>query len=311
MNLPAPESLIVRFEGHLSQVRRCSSHTVRNYVSDLRQFEVYLLSRKTIAGELTPFNIRGIDRFHLRGFLASLHGRRASSSAARKLSSIRTFFAEMLRQGFVKADPTELVDGPKVPRKIPSVADAASVGRLMEAPSDDTAAASRDRALLELLYGSGLRAAEAVALNLQDLSEDRMEVRVTGKGRKARVVPLGEYSMEALRAYVAIRPTLVPAGKKTDAVFLNARGGRLTTRGLALILEKHLRSLPERLKISPHGLRHSFATHLLDGGADLRSIQELLGHSNLATTERYTQVSLGQLRRVHTQSHPRARRTSS
>lgn len=302
------ESLILRFEAHLSQVRRCSIHTVRNYISDLHQFESFLKERKAIPDTLTASNIGSIDRYSVRGFLSSLHGKKKAASSARKLSSLRTFFAEMQRQGFLKEDPTELVDGPKVPKRIPEVAEAAVLSSLLEIPNCETPAGLRDRALLELLYGSGLRAAEAVALNLEDVSLESAEVRVMGKGLKQRVVPLGEYSSAALRSYMSRRLKVVNLGKSTRALFVNLRGTRLSTRGLAMILEKHLRSLPERLKISPHGLRHSFATHLLDGGADLRAIQELLGHSNLATTERYTQVSLGRLKKVHDQSHPRARR---
>jgi tyrosine recombinase XerC len=302
---PLSESLVLRFGQHLSRIRNLSPHSVRNYVSDLRQFESFLILRKTIGGS----NVSKIDRFHIRSFVASLHaGKKAPASVSRKISAIRTFFDLAVREGFVPANPTELVTGPKVPKRMPRVAQVEILDQLLSAPDTESVPGLRDRALLELLYGCGLRAQEAVNLEVDDVEFDRREVRVLGKGRKERVIPMGECAAEALENYLARRGELARSGRPTPAVFLNARGSRLTTRGMALILEKHLRALAQRTHLTPHSLRHSFATHLLERGADLKTIQELLGHSNLATTERYTKVTIGKLTEVYSKAHPRARR---
>ncbi|HLG19191.1 MAG TPA: tyrosine recombinase [Bdellovibrionota bacterium] len=303
-----PNALVPAFGDYLSTVRRVSPHTVRNYISDLEQFEAHLRAKKAISERLGAGNVGSIDRFHVRGFLAQLHGKKTPASIARKLSTLRTFFAQMVREKYRKDDPTALVEGPKVPKRMPRVADEKTIDLLVRQPKDKETLGPRDRALLELLYGCGLRAAEAVTLNLSDLDLDSAEIRVVGKGRKERVLPVGDYAKEALLRYLTQRDTLLKKEPKTEAVFLNAHGRRLTTRGVALILERTLRALPQRVQLSPHALRHSFATHLLDHGADLRVIQELLGHANLATTEKYTAVSLGRLRTVYKQAHPRARR---
>ncbi len=305
-----PEVLRERFGNFLKEVRRLSPHTVRNYLSDIEQFESFLRNKKVIDKGLTPSNLPKIDRYHVRGFLSTLHEEHAPASISRKLATIRVFFAEMARQQLITSDPTESVSGPKIPKRVPQVASESVLKELIAIPPEDQAAGLRDRALFELLYGSGLRAAEAVGLDLEDIDLDQREVRVRGKGDKDRIVPLGEFACDALRMYRNERHQLQKK-ETTLAFFLNVRGGRLTTRGLAVILEKHLRTLSTRVKLSPHTLRHSFATHLLDHGADLRVIQELLGHASLATTEKYTNVTLGKLRKVHAESHPRAKRQSA
>ncbi len=309
MPTSSPEQLLARFERHMIQIRNLSPHSVRNYVSDLGQFETFLRERKNIPGPMEAGNVRVIDRFHIRTFVASLHAAKlAPASISRKISAIRTFFELMVREGFRADNPTELVTGPKVPKKMPRVAQVEVLDRLLTAPDPTTVRGLRDRALLELLYGCGLRAQEAASLDLGDMDTDAGEVRVLGKGRKERVLPVGEYASEAFVKYLERRGELLGEKKRTDAVFLNVHGGRLTTRGIALILETHLRALAQRTHLTPHALRHSFATHLLERGADLRTIQELLGHSNLATTERYTKVTIGRLTEVYSKAHPRAKR---
>jgi integrase/recombinase XerC len=308
MQPTAPESLIARYISHVEGVRNFSNHTKRNYQSDLKQFETYLIQSGAISGPLMEANIPAIDRYHIRGFAASLHGSNSSASVARKISTLRSFFSNLQRQGFIQNDPTVLVRAPKVARKMPRVASEETMAELLASPAQDKRAGLRDRALLEILYGCGLRAQEASGLNLLDVDLDALEVRVLGKGRKERIVPMGDFASEAIRAYLEKRGEFLRKNGDPSAFFLNARGGRLSTRGIALILQKHLRSLAQRTELSPHALRHSFATHLLDRGADLRSIQELLGHSNLATTERYTKVTVGKLKEVYGRAHPRAKR---
>lgn len=308
MSRGTPECLLVRFEKYLREIRQLSPHTVRNYLSDLEQFESHLKGKGVIDDRLTEKNVVHLDRFHIRGFLASMHGTKAPASVARKLATLRTFFRQVRREQLRDDDPTEIVTGPKVPKRMPRVAEESVLTELVSIPTTETVLGLRDRALLELLYGSGLRAQEAVSMDLPDVDLDRLEVRVLGKGRKERLVPIGDCTADAIGAYFLRRGELLKNSTRNSALFLNAHGGRLTPRGLAVILDRHLRRLSTRIKLSPHALRHSFATHLLERGADLRSIQELLGHSNLATTEKYTHVTLGRLKKVYDVAHPRARR---
>lgn len=305
MRTSRSKSLVSDFAEQLETVRRLSPHTVRNYLSDLLQFEAFLIGRKVIAWQIDPRNVQGIDRFHVRTHLAALTKVKQPASVARKLAVLRTFFRFVKDAGFRTDDPTAVVAGPKVPRKIPRVADENLIRELLSLPDTQEAAGLRDRAMLEMLYGCGLRVAELVALNLSGVDPDQQEVRVTGKGAKERIVPMGEYAVEAVEAYLRKRP----AGN--EALFLNSRGERITTRGVTFLLDRYLRKLSARVHLSPHSLRHSFATHLLDRGADLRAIQELLGHSNLATTERYTSVTVEKLKRVYRASHPRADRVGT
>lgn len=296
------KSLLWEFREHAQRVRRLSPHTLRNYVSDLLQFEAFLLGRNVIRWEIDAKNVHTIDRYHLRSYLADLHKGKRASSIARKTAVLRTFFRFVKDQGYRSDDPTAIIAGPKVPKKIPRVADEKLLRELLTLPDTGKPQGWRDRAMLEMLYGCGLRVAELVALDVLDMDLSEQEVRVLGKGEKERVVPMGEYAAEAVEKYLAKRSA------KSSVLFLNARGGRLTTRGVTFLLDQYLRQLSTRVAISPHSLRHSFATHLLDRGADLRVIQELLGHSNLATTERYTHVTVEKLKQVYDASHPRASR---
>ena len=302
------DSLPRKFERFLTGVRRLSPHTTRNYLSDLYQFESYLEKKRKSKSILTEVAVGSIDHYDVRGFLARFHGKLAPSSIARKLASLRAFFSYIVREGFRNDHPTDRIVGPKLPKRVPEVADIALLKELLSLPKQGTRLGSRDCALLEILYGCGLRASEIVGLDVEDVDHSNKTLRVRGKGNKERVVPMGEYALEAFVRYGKALKTLRAKDRDLTALFLNARGRRLTTRGLSFILSKYLVKLSRRVHLSPHALRHSFATHLLDRGADLRTIQELLGHSSLATTEKYTHVTLGKLKEVHRLAHPRAER---
>ncbi|HEY7874841.1 MAG TPA: tyrosine recombinase XerC, partial [Actinomycetota bacterium] len=281
--------------------RDLSPHTIDAYRRDLTDFATWVERGTEKPGVST------IDRTLLRRYLAFLAQRRyARRTVARKMSAIRSLLRWAAENDLIAASPADDVGAPKLDRPLPRVLKAADAARLVELPPTDDPVGARDRALLELLYGSGLRVAEACALDLGDLDLTARAVTVTGKGRKQRRVPIGGPAGAALEAYLEnARASFLKEGQTVHAVFLNARGGRLGPRSVRAILAKYARAegLPP---VSPHALRHSFATHLLDGGADLRSVQELLGHENLATTQIYTHVSTERLRAVYEQSHPRA-----
>lgn len=291
---------------YLKDERRVSSHTLRNYLSDLRQFEAFLhrLFPRGVA-------LREVDLMVLRAFLGHLHQKGLSkASVMRKLSAVRALFRFLHREGRIERNPARLLATPRQLRKVPRVLTEGEAASLVEAPPDPRAkrlGGLRDRALLELLYASGLRASEAVGLDFEGLDLSERVVRVLGKGRKERIVPLGEPAAAALGAYLSVRVEAFPAGA-ADPVFVNLKGGRLTTRSVQRIVEKYLPALPSDADASPHTLRHSFATHLLSRGADLRTIQELLGHASLSTTQKYTHVATAQLKAVYDAAHPRARR---
>ena len=282
--------------------RDLSPHTVGAYDTDLEAFAQWLEDR----GAATA---RDVDRRTIRGYVAHLSAQGyARRTISRRLSAIRSLFAWALAQGVVDGNPAETVPVPKLDRPLPRVLKAKDAARLCELPPDDDPVGLRDRAVLELLYGSGLRVAELCGLDIDDVDLRANTVRVTGKGRKERVVPITRPGAAAVTTYLdGARQALATRGKGRGgaAMFLNSRGTRLGPRSVRAMLDRYLRA--EGLGgTSPHTLRHSFATHLLDGGADLRSVQELLGHENLATTQIYTHVSTERLRAVYEQSHPRA-----
>jgi integrase/recombinase XerC len=301
------DTLIARFGEHLAVERGASPHTIRNYLSDLGQFRDFLRQRH---GRLPA--PREIDLADVRAFLVERFPVNRKASLARKLAALRTCFAYAVREGLVQSNPADLVATPKAEKRLPEVLSQEEVQALLDAPLEADLMAPRDQAMLELLYATGLRAAELTGLDLKDLDLHGHYVRVVGKGRKERVVPFGARARRALDAYFPLRLTLRtrsagPALGPVEPVFLNHRGGRLTPRSLARALDRRIRSLAILRKVHPHVLRHSFATHLLDRGADLRSIQELLGHASLSTTQRYTHVTTAHLVRVYNQAHPRAR----
>ena len=271
---------------------------MRAYVDDVGQFVAHL--REELGREPRP---RDVDHLLIRAFLARLH--RAGlkkSSAARKLASLRTFFRYLCREGVVEVNPARALLSPRQERRIPAHLDEADVARLLALEGDGDGEV-RARAILELLYATGIRCAELVGLDLPEVDLDGRFVRVLGKGRKERMVPFGAPAEKALREYLPVRAKWRP---RTDALFVNARGGRLTDRSVRTVVQRRVLQVAVAQRISPHGLRHSFATHLLERGADLRSIQELLGHARLSTTQRYTHLDTRHILEIYRKTHPRA-----
>ncbi len=250
----------------------------------------------------------GVDRHVLRRYLAWLNSRGyVKASIARRLSQLRSFGRFLVREGVVGTNPFLVVSSPKVPKRLPKVLSVEDTVALLSAPDTGTAQGLRDYAILEVLYSGGLRVSELVGLNLSSINWSRKELTVWGKGAKERIVLLGTPAMEALRAYIDRGRPELASQKATNALFLNRLGGRLSTRSVMNIIQKCRRMAGLQKQVTPHVLRHSFATHLLDGGADLRSVQELLGHARLATTQIYTHVSQSRAREVYLRSHPLAR----
>ena len=283
------------FAAHLAQVERASPHTQRAYLSDLRQLAEFLRGRGTA--------LNAASRDDLRAFLASRFGSNSAATLSRKQASLRAFYAHRVRMGHLPDSPARRLVFPKRRSSLPNVVSVDDCFALLEAPSQRSATGLRDRCALELLYGAGLRVSELVGLDLADLQEGMLRVR--GKGGKEREVPIVRKAQAALQAYLARRAELKP---RDGALLLNRRGGRLTTRSVARHLARYALIAGARRHVHPHALRHSFATHLLDMGADLRGIQELLGHASLSTTQRYTHVSAERLVQVYEDAHPRARK---
>jgi integrase/recombinase XerC len=294
-----------RFVAYLRDQRRASPETIRAYESDLAQFGAFL-SEEHVGGPAP--GPEGIDVLAVRGFVARLHrsglGR---SSVARKLSTVRSFLEYAVREHRIETSPAATVPTPKVPKRLPRNLTVDEVFALLDGIETSDEAGIRDRAILEFLYATGLRVGELVSLDLDDLDLPGDTVRVLGKGSKERVVPFGGKARAALLRWLDASRTLRETGN-AEAVFLNLRGGRLTDRSVRRILERRLKEASVEAQVSPHALRHSFATHLLGAGADLRAIQELLGHASLSTTQRYTHVSMEALMKVYDAAHPRAHR---
>ena len=283
------------FAHHLAAVERASEHTQRAYLADLQQLAAFLGERSVALDAAT--------RDDLRAFLASRTGACAPPSMARKQSALRAFYGHRVRMGHIADSPARRLAFPKKRMSLPDVVSVDECFALMDAPAPATPLGLRDRCALELLYGAGLRVSELAALDVADLRDGM--VRVLGKGRKERMVPLVAKAQQAAAAWLARRAELRPRG---DALLVNRNGGRLTTRSIARHLAKYALQAGTRRHVHPHALRHSFATHLLDMGADLRGIQELLGHASLSTTQRYTHVSTERLLQAYENAHPRAKK---
>ena len=291
--------------------RNASVHTARAYASDLSQFLDHVAGMTGVPRpKLKP---EQLDRLAIRSFMADLHKRGLSrASAARKLAASRTFLRYLRREGLVEDDPGGLVPTPKRDVRMPVHLSEDEMGKLIDAPAIDAPLGRRDHAILEMFYASGLRLSELVGLDLDDVNIGAQMVRTLGKGGKQRLVPFNRSTATALRAYLKDRALLVNAVTRTarqkvrDPLFVNYRGGRLTVRSVDRIVRRYAASSGVRPGVSPHALRHSFATHLLQRGADLRAIQELLGHARLSTTQRYTHVNAAQLLDVYKKSHPKA-----
>ena len=298
-----------RFLDHLIVERGLSENTLEAYRRDLTRY-VRFLRHRDVA------DLRAVDEGTVRSFVASIsastHGPDATpyraTSVARTLSAVRSFHRFLVRDGVTDRDPAAQVAQPRLPRSLPRPLPVDDVRRLLEAPDGGSATGVRDRAILELLYGSGLRISELTGMDVDDLDLEEGSLRVLGKGGKEREVPLGSFGREAVGAYLTRgRPVLATAASR-GALFLNARGGRLSRQSCARLLSRYVRLAGIDRRVTLHTLRHSFATHLLEGGADVRVVQELLGHASVATTQIYTLVSARHLREVYDESHPRARR---
>jgi integrase/recombinase XerC len=312
-------SWIEKYLESLRYQRNASSHTIRNYASDLRQFHTFLTVTPDGKARSEPA-LEQIDNLTIREFLGFLYQKKNSkASVARKLATVRSFMKYLSAENAIVANPAKIVSSPKQEMRLPDYMTTDAITALIEAPDSGTDGGKRDRAILELLYGAGLRAGELVSLDMGDLSLSEGLVRVVGKGRKERVVPFGRNATEALEAYLHVRQKLIQSGNlqktaegaSSEAVFLNLRGKRLTSRSVGNIVDRYVVHLSQKLKVHPHTLRHTFATHMLDAGADLRAIQELLGHESLSTTQKYTHVSVEQLVRVYQSCHPRAKEDSA
>jgi integrase/recombinase XerC len=304
------EKDIRAFVAFLKDERGASPDTIRAYRSDLRQFLAFASSGRP-AGS-APIASSDVDPMLVREYLYWLDRRQEQkSSMARKLAALRTFYRYLNRHKSRRVNPAAEVRTPKLPRRLPRVLTKDDAGALMEFPDGDGLAARRDRAILETLYSTGARVSELVGMNREDLDLREGLVRLRGKGRKERIVPIGGVAVEAIREYHSALQRSAPRPRRTThgpgPVFCNARGNRLTARSVGRFVGKYSARLPGG-RVSPHALRHSFATHLLDEGADLRAIQEMLGHASLSTTQKYTHVAMDQLMKVYDQAHPRAGR---
>ncbi|MBP85104.1 MAG: tyrosine recombinase XerC [Planctomycetaceae bacterium] len=292
-----------RFLRYLTVERNASELTIKSYREDLTSLAEYLT--EAFGHDPSPSEVTPID---LRGFVAALHeAGYAKSSVSRKLASMRSFFRFSQREGIVDSTPAKPLRNPRRDRKLPHFLSTDEIGQLLDAPPATQPLGLRDRAILETMYSAGLRVSEAVGVNDADLDFENGLVRVRGKGKRERLAPLGSFAMRAVKRWVKER-SLSPKEPKggTAPVFVNKFGRRLTTRSVGRMLEKHLKHVGLDTRTTPHTLRHSFATHLLDRGADIRSVQELLGHKSLITTQIYTHVSTAGLREAYEKAHPRA-----
>jgi len=289
----AADGAVASFLEHLAAERGASPHTLRAYATDLREFSEFLRSQGA--------SVKAADPSLVRAYLARLHQRRlARASIGRRLASVRSCFRFLARHGVIERNPARQIRSPRQARRLPSFVPKDESKELLDRPLGSSPAAMRDHAMLELLYATGIRAAECCGLDCADLDRGLGTVRVMGKGDKERMVPVGDAALAAVDRYLSAR------GRATGPLFTNQRGGRLTTRSAQRIVGRQARLAGLDRRVTPHTLRHTFATHMLGEGADLRLIQELLGHSRLSTTQRYTHVSPEQLMKVYDAAHPRA-----
>ncbi len=298
---------LTEFFQHLKYERNVSPHTLRNYTSDLEQFRVHLFrveKRDDVA-------VADIDRLTIREWMASLHADHKKTSVARKLASLRTFFQFLVREGKLESNPAKQVATPKIERKLPNHLSIEDAVRFIETPDINTDLGRRDRAIIEFLYATGIRVGELVGVDQAHVDFRERMVLVTGKRKKQRTVPFGEPALQAVMLYLETTRgkflnNCPEAKRDLQALFLNYQGTRITTRSVGRMIDKYIKLCADIHDISPHSLRHTFATHLLDQGADLRDIQELLGHARLTTTQIYTQVSMEKMIEVYDKAHPKA-----
>lgn len=300
------------FGAHIEIERNLSPHTKRSYLSDLRQFQDFLSENNISAKEDGDDRVIHIDQTTIRAFLAFLYRKKIKKvTISRKISSLRAFFKYLLREGRVKNNPAEMIQTPKVEKYLPTFLSVDEAFSLTGIEFKDDVFGLRDRATIELFYSSGIRVSELTGLNVDDIDWNSSLVKIRGKGKKERIIPVGEPALEALKSYVRKRDELLKKNLTNDIntpLFLNKSGTRITTRSVGRLLDKYVSLSGINKKIGPHVLRHTFATHLMDGGADLRVIQELLGHESLSTTQKYTSTSVSRLMEVYDKAHPKAKR---
>jgi integrase/recombinase XerC len=304
------EKAIRDFEMHMAAERNLSPLTRKSYLIDLKQFREFLEVHHAPLMQRGEEGLSEVDYLLVRSFLGALYRKKiGKATIGRKIAALRTFFNYLLREGRVKINPAELVQTPKAEKYMPTFLSVDDMNTLLSVPHSADVRGLRDRAILELFYSAGIRLSELTGLNLDAIDDAQELIKIHGKGRKVRIVPVGRQALTALKAYLEKREALLhPEADHPDGpVFLSSKGRRLTPRSVQRIMDKAVLMSGISRKISPHALRHSFATHLMDAGADLRSIQELLGHESLSTTQKYTSVSVSRLMEVYDKAHPKAR----
>ncbi|WP_128894251.1 tyrosine recombinase XerC [Longirhabdus pacifica] len=294
------KTIIDQYKIELQVLRNASHHTVKNYLNDLNQFEAFLKEQHI-------HHFAEVTYFHIRMFLTKLNELQyAKKTISRKLSSLRSFFVFLEKNDFVEQNPFQFVKGPKGETKLPSFLYVDEMKKLLNSVDTNQNMGIRDAAILELLYASGMRVSECANLNIRDIDFTAGLALVFGKGAKERYVPIGEYAIASLECYLKHARSKIVKNVEEVALFLNLRGTRLSDRSIRRIIDKYITKSAMQKKVSPHTFRHSFATHLLEAGADLRTVQELLGHANLSTTQIYTHVTRDHLQSIYNKSHPRA-----
>ena len=298
------------FEAYIEMERNLSPHTRRNYIADIRQFQEFLSENNiSINKESDDRHIR-IDHMILRSFLAFLYKQKVKKvTISRKIASLRAFFKYLLREGRIPYNPADMIQSPKIEKYLPAFLSVDEAFSLVGVTFNDDVFGLRDKAVIELFYSSGIRVGELSGLNVDDIKWTSSLMKVRGKGRKERIVPIGGPALKALKDYSGVRSTVLQVENSNgeNPLFLNRFGSRITTRSIARIIDKYMLISGINKKISPHALRHTFASHLMDGGADMRVIQELLGHESLSTTQKYTSMSIGKLLEVYDKAHPKAK----
>lgn len=300
------QTIIERFSTYLQHERDVSPHTYKNYLVDLQQFHSFVQEKYPRIASDGEGRLSEVDASVIREYVSRMYDSWSPSSMARKLASLRTFFNYCMRVGIVSSNPAKEVATPKIPKRVPKFLTVDEVFALLDAAAGEDVLGARDRAILELLYASGLRVSELVGLNIEDVDLKSGTVRVLGKGRKERIVPMGEKARTSLDTYLQKRHQLLGKVANEKGFFLNRHGGRLTARSIERLLGKYIRRSGLQKSVTPHVLRHTFATHLLGAGADMRGIQELLGHSSLSTTQKYTHVGVDKLMKAYDEAHPKA-----
>jgi integrase/recombinase XerC len=310
MTTSSLKNLIRSFIESLSYEKGYSTNTCRAYLHDLKEFATFIHERRNLEEEnkenIENFRVDQVDRLLIRGYLGFLHKKNKKSTIARKLSAVRSFFKYLIKHGVILDNPLDLILTPKQKKMVPTYLPVDDIFRLIDSVKTDTLLGLRNRAILETLYSSGIRVSELAGMNIFEVDFSKCVIRVLGKGNKERIVPIGNKALDSIQAY---RKRLqVELGVEVDEnipLFLNNKKGRLTTRSIARIIEKTAKQCGILIPVSPHALRHTFATHMLDAGADLRVVQELLGHKSLSTTQKYTHVSIDRLMETYDKTHPR------